>query len=377
MCLKRIGILCLAIMLFCTACSTDHPEVKKEDVKDVVENAPEHYQENISDKLDVDAPVSVPQTETFSVLSAKTMALAPQKVADVFFENESFTVTGANENVYITDDGDELSFNRQGGAFEYRTQFAKLVFNVFSYSLAASPGNEEAFKEKELDGFSGEQAISMAEDVLNRLGISVMETPEVIVLDAKTLSQEQNKLMADDYYQMLIQNNRIQFKDGWTDEDACYYFMFFVSMKNIPVFSEQFTMQTVDDTIYGSRIGILVSQNGVEGFEIQSVLYEETGIKENVEQLVTMESALQKAEEKYGELLNDSTFTITDVQLIYVPLRDTEDTKRYCMTPAWRMTVKEESSFLELDENGKWVSTGKSVHKKLFLVNAVTGEEII
>lgn len=373
---KRIAILFLIIVILFASCSNMTDGEGKEDIKDIVDNVPDQYQQNVSDKMDVDASVSVPQTEQFAILSATEQEFDRESVAKILFQEKEFAVTDYNEDVYKTSDGDELNFAMGEGAFDYQTPFGKLALNVFDYG-SLNTGNRDAFQETDIEGFDKEVAIATAKNMITQLGITVQDAPEVIVLDAETMQQEQDALLADDYYQMLLDGGRIAFKDTWTAEDSCYYLVFSVPMRNIPVFQEYFTMQTIDDTIYGSAVHVLVSKQGVEVFAINYRLYEETAVTEEVEQLVTMEYAIQKADEKYSQLLNDSTYKITEVQLVYMPVVKRKDgSKYYAMTPTWTMVVEESMTGLQNDENGNWVPVN-SVYRKLFLLNAVTGEEII
>lgn len=372
---KRIAIIFFIITMLFTSCSNGADGEGKKDIQDIVDNVPEQYQQSVSDKMDVDASVSVPQTEKFAILSATEKEFDKETVANILFQEKAFAEATYNDDVYETSDGDALNFGMGEGAFDYQTQFGKLALNVFDYG-DLNVGNRDAFQKTDIEGFDKDVAIATAKNMITQLGITVQDVPEVIALDAETMQQEQDALLADDYYQMLLDGGRISFKDSWTQEDACYYLVFSVPMRNIPVFQGFFTMQTIDDTIYGSTVHVLVSKQGVEVFSIHR-LYEETAVTEEVEQLVTMEYAIQKADEKYSQLLNDSTYKITDVQLVYAPVVKRKDgSKYYAMTPAWTMIIEESYSGLQNDENGNWVPVN-SVNRKLFLVNAVTGEEII
>lgn len=373
---KKIITLLLVVILCFTSCNSDNGVKSKQNAKDVVENVPTHYQGNVSDKMDVDASVSVPQTEKFAILSANEIEFDKEEVAKILFKSKQFEKATYNDGIYETSDGDALNFGTGKGYFKYHTQFGKMVLNVFNYGDLKT-GNKDAFPKTEIAGFSLETAIVTAKDVIEQLGISVIDEPEVFALDAETMQQEQDALLADDYYQMLLDAGKIEFKDEWSTEDACYYLVFSIPVRDIPVFQQHFTLQTVDDSIYGSAVHVLISKQGLEAFEINYRLYEEFAVTEEVAQLVTMEYAIQKANEKYSELLTDSTYKITDVKLVYVPIvRRKDGSKYYAMTPAWTMVVEESFTGLQEDETGQWVPVD-TISRKLFLVNAVTGEEII
>ena len=370
---KKIIIIFLLLTLCFTSCSNSEEAGKKQDIDNITHNVPDHYQAEISDKLNVDASVSVPQAKEFSVLSVTKKCFDKEKVANILFQGKVFE---QGELIYQTSDGDKLYISSiEKGSFQYVTKFATQVFHVFDYG-DLNTGNREKFQEKELEGFSKDKAISKAEELLAKLGISSFHLSEVIALDGQTMQQEQDILLEDDYIQTLVNEGRMELKEEWGTEDACYYLVFSMHMRDIPVTQHYFTMQTIDDTLYGSSIHMLVSQNKVEGFEIHYYLYEEVGVKTEVEQLFTMEHAIEKANEKYGQLLLNDKYNITEVELAYVPLKDGKSNDMYVMTPAWTMVVEIHSKGLSKDETGNLVSVD-SVHNKLFLVNAVTGEEII
>lgn len=370
---RSVFIIFLLLILCFTSCSASEEAGKKQDVEDVTHNVPDHYQEEVSDKLNVDASVSVPQAKEFSVLSVTQKCFDKEKVANVLFQGKTFE---QGDLIYQTSDGDKLYIHSiEKGAFQYVTKFATQVFNVFDYG-DLNTGNRGKFQKKELEGFSKDNAISKAEEMLAKLEISSFTLSQVIALDGQTMQQEQDILLRDDYTQILVNEGRLELKEEWGIEDSCYYLVFSINMRDIPVTQHYFTMQTIDDTLYGSSIHMLVSRNKVEGFEIHYNLYEEVSVKTEVEQLFAMEHAIEKANEKYGQLLLDARYNITEVELAYVPLKDGENSDMYVMTPAWTMVVEIHSKALVKDETGKTVSVG-SMHNKLFLVNAVTGEEII
>lgn len=373
---RKLFVLCISIVVLFSSC-TQNETVEKKPVQEIIKDIPSNYNKGENDKVSVDAEVEFPDTEQYGIIAAKDWEFNKNEILEMFFPGKEYVQE--SQTTFITDDKEEIYFD--SGTFTYKTKLSEYIFAVFSYTFRySSPGTEEKFTKESLTGFTKEEAIATGKKAIEKLGISVAENPVAISLDAETLQKEQDLLLEDSFYQTLIENNKIEFKETWEEDDECYFLVFSPTVRNIPILPMSFNYQSKDVSISGSQIAILVSKDGIESFEIHDKIYQEVSLKEQLQELVTMEYAIQKFEKKFGALLMDRSYKVKKLQMVYVPVQENLNVPEYDLIPTWELEIeiKYTGTVMEKDEDGNLVkSTKTSYSYNIFLVNAVTGEEII
>jgi hypothetical protein len=263
---------------------------------------------------------------------------------------------GNKEDIYYYTGTNGGSITIGSGQIFLNTPFFDNISNCFDMYEDEYYNADQYSLDVDLPFMKYEDAISDIEDTLSKIGLDVDLSYKCYALDYETL--QRNEVV----YNHDGDKDVEAYKESWSEEDNCYYFVISQEYKHIPIYDPLAGIyKRAGD--YIAPIKVLYSKNGIEMLEINKVFkFEED---ETQIELVEFSDIANTVEEKYGMLLTDPDYVVTDATLYYMP-QDLKN-KKYNLIPVWIINVNEASSDSQNQNMNKSDQT---------VINAITAEEV-
>lgn len=158
--------------------------------------------------------------------------------------------------------------------------------------------------------------------------------------------------------------------DGVTvnDGDSAYYITLRQELDGLYLSSQPHGSPTENTLVIQTEGAFAVSEKGISLVNIHgafTVLEEVAGSRGNT--LMSAEEAVDAIVGRYEQIIAGDSMTITDMELIYVPVIANARNNEYLLTPAWCYSISSEFEY-----------GGKMYERDSFvLIDAVSGEEIL
>lgn len=325
---------------------------------------PEHFSETIGNvTFNMDIVVNGDLTEG-SVVTAKAQMqkVSQEKALELFFsdiatydtydyEEEDEYGKMAHSVTYVSPEETTLTFGPVSSKLEYmerdlmpavRNTFVTFKDNRYNADLYSTEGH--------LSFMTREEAFATVQKTLQALDINMETDYTGYALDYETMQTQE-------YYEDMDGNiDKSQYKAQWSGADDCYYFYIDQIYRGLPLYH-------VYNKVFGDAgeihapVQAVVSAEGIEYFEIEKVFAvseEKGGVS-----LADMDMIVKTAADKFNQVLGDTAYEITKVQLYYyVDL--SSGMGIYDVSPAWILSGSE--------KDGK---------KMQMIIDAQTAEEIL
>lgn len=308
-----------------------------------------------SGKVVFDVEIDLPENVNLSELKIYDVEgyLAPKKDESInyFVDNrnivdeENYSYPEMNVDLYMCklDDGTELSYD---DSFAYATQesgyYTRVQANTVEYLNKIS--------ESQVDFMTSGECIEEVKSAMNTLGYN----SEDFEYNAYALNHaDLAKLQEICLEEMLIEND--EKKEEWISQDDAYIIYAYQKLDGIPVFYEMMPQAKLwaSYTIDNAPIIAVYSTRGLEDLTT-SFVYNVSESDKKVS-IKTFEDVASKIENRYENILNDVTYKIDTVKLLYM-IKSAQD----CETvPIWYCGV-----------------TGSDGSMDTMIIDAVTGDEI-
>jgi hypothetical protein len=372
-----MSVLLTAVII--TGCSSSDINVDKANISDIIEQAKEDKTVTSSgDNIDVNAEVNVTdsnyKTYNFSFLQFDADNVANILLKDKSLEKETISSNeGGISNVIhhygATQDkskeydewellsGESLTVTTADLSYIlYKTPLSDLVHAFFNPIF-----NVYDFAEESLDFATPNEAIEIAIEALNKLGLSVNNLPEIIAIDAESANLAMERYRNDNIYNF----NTFLYPDSFSVSDECYYMIFNATIDNVSVYNKGFEFKSIPGFyVSHPEICVVVSKIGVEYLKVENPAENFEAIN-NVDEVISVEAATAAVMKKYSEIITGNAITFENISLMYVfiPVGNSSD---LIASPAW---VFEGS---EVSEKAESIIKFKTV----VLIDAITGQEI-
>lgn len=250
---------------------------------------------------------------------------------------------------YVGANGESLTINNTSIGFA--TKFYVYVSNAFRLQQGYSDYNADKYElDKDFGFASRQQAFEDVRQSLQMMGIDVENEYKCYVLEHSILQSEE--------YVMDMNGNVDQsnYKGSWTQDDDSYYFVINQKYGDTPayhVFYDNFPLIADEN----APIQVLYNKNGIQFLQLEKVF--SFSEQEGIYDLKPFEEIVEVIENKYGMLLDGSTYSVNQATLYYME-NETSD-GQYAVSPVWIFNIVD-------NEDGKALQD---------VVNAQTGEEII
>ncbi|MDY3727725.1 MAG: hypothetical protein SO015_06165 [Wujia sp.] len=233
----------------------------------------------------------------------------------------------------------------------------------------------------ELAGYTKEEAIQDARELLNQLQINACENPVVIY----AIRREDWEKEYENGLEMYGDDPRAETSEV-SENDEFYYMIWLDQLNEIPVVTgnrsstaqntkgiREYPEEGVYNTIFANKDGILY-------FSRSTAMYKETG-REEKQDIISLQDAIARLDEHYSDVLMQTEHTLYRVNFCYVPDKVGEEEKLVQlsdgneygytvydldMIPAWSLEVEYMGS----------VNNPDDIWHEMIYVNAQTGEFI-
>ena len=314
---------------------------------------PERYEkeaDNVSFKADVIVSSEV-RENGLQKISASVQRPDPAKVLECLMGDAEIDEKNEEEDNYwyVGVNGESLTINNTSIGFA--TKFYVYVSNAFRLQQGYSDYNADKYElDKDFGFASRQQAFEDVRQSLQMMGIDVENEYKCYVLEHSILQSEE--------YVMDMNGNVDQsnYKGSWTQDDDSYYFVINQKYGDTPayhVFYDNFPLIADEN----APIQVLYNKNGIQFLQLEKVF--SFSEQEGIYDLKPFEEIVEVIENKYGMLLDGSTYSVNQATLYYME-NETSD-GQYAVSPVWIFNIVD-------NEDGKALQD---------VVNAQTGEEII
>jgi hypothetical protein len=359
-------------------------------IESLLLGTPAHISKVFSKDFAVEADVQVPKVKKADILLAEYMPFDEQKLLSIFYKGKTpqRNLTSDDDTIMYKDDSSY--FNINNGFIAYATQdFEYVKFPTDSFVAAsdifsANRRFSDVYTQENLGFMTRSEAFETISDVLTELSIDIMEDAEIYAIDSFTMqTQQEEEIQREIDKQKKAGISPIQdptygyqTKDTFTPEDDFYILFLKMAQNKIPVTQKSYTIQTSDRALNGSSARVSFSRCGIIQLYFNGI-YQQQGVAESPNTLISMEEALQKAFEKHSAIISTDKVTVTAVDFEYVPVPYNSNYNEVKLTPAWCLTMayKSDKTSNKPSKDGKQASKS-SVSNRMIFINAVTGEVI-
>lgn len=354
-------------MLTCTGCQNQNNKIATQEPADVfaiIKSRNSYIKKELDTNLNVDTKVIVPS----NIHTLNTILVYPLKL-DTSRARVLKTQLVANSNilhednsVIQTSDGKEILDGTN--YFIYTTNKFKYIQPVFNYLPSQGNYNVDEFKQnQDLPFMPYQKAIGEVRKTIISLGISLDDTVEIYSLDYQTMQTQERILKKQS---KLINPNTGSLatpKDHWGKDDDCYFMIFRTNLDGVPVYPKVHGYVEYNTFVPSDYIYACYSRNGLEYLSINSI-YQKADILEKDVKIIGIEDALATIKRKYSNVILSSQYTITNMELYYMPQLINHSRDEFQMVPTWCMEL------VTTTENGS-----KNIEE--CIIDATNGGEIL
>ena len=344
------------------------PEPKSTFVQSLSDDGKIYLKGTVSKMVQVDAPVIGTKDlgeQTSDIMLAKIQIITDDQAKAAFLETQEIKTLdhkddmgGSPYSLYTLANGNQIYTLGYGAG--YSTPPSLFI----RQSIQADPTlpfyDLDLFSKTSEWPFSTRaEAISNIKNAFSAMGIDVADDYIGYSLDYQTMA-DTNKKMAEEFGANTVAGYPGAFKNNWSSEDNCYYFVFEQEMNGLPIINESHGDPNVRYS-EGSQLSALYSKNGIED---ASVLFTYTfiSIDQPAVKTISLDSALSKLDDTLNQMILSNTQTVRTIKYGYLPLIPEKSTENREMVPCWAFQIMSDSGSLI---TATWI-----------FINAVTGEEI-
>lgn len=279
--------------------------------------------------LDFQVDIIISSTETYLYKSKAIKSKLNNKAALSLIKNkEKDTFVKKDRNYYTNSNGNAMRFYEDYLSFNTNSDLEKKVESCFSLF----PERYTADNYMSIDDLNSLNTIngkSEIENVLHSLGVDNFRLSKSYILDYKTLQENEKHI---DKCGNINWNG---YKNAWTEEDNCKYWVGIETWCGLPVFCASFSNEISEVWM---PIQILYTKDGIEKLQILYHFNFENGTEKL--KLRPFEEIADTLEKKYSKLLTDNKYIVTKAELFFWVDVNQEDIK-FEMKPVWNFTLKE------------------------------------
>ena len=239
----------------------------------------------------------------------------------------------------------------------YETNHSLFISQLLSSS--------EVYPENELSFMSKQEAAELCLNTIQPIFGECM-VDKVYSLDADTL-RSISDAQREELQEWADIGKEIWLKDDWSQADECYYLKLKPIIDGVAYTSESYVDQASDTSYIGCNIEAIVTQNGIESFELYNMpqiieIYEEQAI-------LSQDAAMKIYADSMNNILGDSKKTIDGMMLELTPVYEPgyHFSERFRVIPAWILKQKVVAVGPE----------GEIVGHRNILIDAITGEKLV
>jgi hypothetical protein len=189
----------------------------------------------------------------------------------------------------------------------------------------------------------------------------------IYALGHEAMAAAEEAILGDPNNDDMLALGKLASKDSWTEADDCYYIVLETEIGGIPLHSDDFTSVQTYNSSPGGAIEALVTADGIVSLWVKAFYTTDHSTVRTVE-LLPQEAADRCLDEKYGLLITNRPYEVTDVRLEYFVQYTDSLHAAVELVPAWSYSIADRAQNGPVDADGM---------PSQCYFNAVTGEEIL
>ena len=334
------------------------------------------FRQRIADSVSIELE-KVPEQPSVSAPSyvVKPKQVEDERIVRYLWGDQANAVTREKSSdtvEYTSADGRQLSYNiLPASNFNNKMIYSTPLYDALYYMR---PFHDELndmsnyFQEKgELDFMTREAAVKKAMEVADVLGVSVMPTARVVMLDVASLKSAQRELEKSELWRSERSSMREKYGKSWTLSDEAYVVVLEPAVDGISI-SNYFNRTSGEPPQFTTYIAVYIYRSGIAGIEA-SGLYEVVQ-SEPERTLIGFDEMVEQVQRHYDQFITTDACVYKRAALQLVP---SIQKGVFRLTPMWVLTGSEGYGV-----SGSTASRSFDDHVflKRLLVNAYDGQVV-
>ncbi|MDO5517731.1 MAG: hypothetical protein Q4F66_09245 [Clostridium sp.] len=331
--IKKIALILIASTLFISGCSMQEERIaqpnesQKEEDGVAIEN-------NIT--INVDS-----ECQTFYGSKKKFQNIKPE----YFFDNTKSLKEEWSKELEMktwTDKNDNYLAVSVGDIYYTTASFSYAYENLLYDENGCLRDNfNQICSEKEISELSKEEVRTKINSLVEKCEIEVTQQ-DIYTLDQETLKKLSNLFMSDKEYEEYSSDPTNEpLKRDFAKEDEAYLIVMKPGVGENSLYNKDYEYTNTGYT--GSKMFAVVNKEGMQAFIVNSI-YEIDNSKTKTIKVMDKDSALQKLQTKYSDLISDSKIECKDIQLTYVAYTENIQKGPFQFIPAYVFFVQQEQN---------------------------------
>lgn len=295
------------------------------------------------------------------VPNVRVQNVDPDKARSLFFADIKVEVEDIDKSeeepyMYLLGENGE-SFLYSSRSFYFSRPFYQYIMQSFRLEKTEQYNADMYSENQDFPFMDRDTAFQTIVQTLENLGVSTDS------LEYKCYSLDYNTLSGQEFAMGMDGNEDIsRYKDHWSTEDNCYYFVINQAEQGLCLYSpvsEAFL--SLEDI--NAQIQVLFSSRGIEMLNMVGIMDWDKNFEKV--QMADFETMMDSLYHKYNMIISDASYTIKSADLVYMA----EEGKKgnFSLKPVW--IIKMETKYT--------VEGSQQLQENQIIMDAVSGKEII
>lgn len=218
---------------------------------------------------------------------------------------------------YVALEGSEGSLGYMPGAVYYSSKLnSSGYYEVPLLKCTSSSAYEAYFPQCDLAGLTVGEASAKAAALFDELGVTTYGQPEIYSLTAEALNSALAENAQDDELAELPGIDEGDLSRVYGTQDEVMILRYQLSADGLPLTQSSFTDSNSDRYAGGSSAEVWLSASGVERLNVTNAV-SVSGEIGSSDSMVALDEALNKAAEKYADVISASKINVRSIRLEY------------------------------------------------------------
>lgn len=297
-------------------------------------------------------PTDVP--EQVDVLKTKPFWFEPGLPEELLLTGENYEWEETRQNRYYPEietpiyvhPEDKLlmlGYNGNSGGDFYFNRYDDHLYGTVGNHCDYAAIEPVSWTDSALDGFTPEEAISKARDMLGQLGITNLGEPNVVAVKA----DKANEWLGQTEWENK-DGSKVEWKE-WTKDDEVYYLTFPIVFNNIPVATSGSCsggMTRNDFELDGTYVQVTVGRDEIKYINTYDIPDAEVETAKTADISISAQQALDILTEHHTAEDFPIAINVNDVSLVYAVSKNDKyfDTCEAFLVPMWKFEMTYEST---------------------------------
>ncbi|MDE7333341.1 MAG: hypothetical protein K2O16_14140 [Lachnospiraceae bacterium] len=296
----------------------------------------DHINMELCENVNVDADIAVPNNFSGSVNKYKAYVepFVRDDVLKLFGVSEQ-DVEQLSDNLYRNESTFFEFSNEVSGSLSIKTENAGCYY-MYNPDYAESCSIIENFGEdQELDFQSSGMVKEEVIELLEEMGIN-----NAVVKRMYALPVEYHQYIEKTYAENGMLKESDMLGERWNDIGDCYEIILTTEYDDISIYEDTYVAE--DDSVYnGGKIQVIYSRDGIQRLDVPNQ-YRIMEQDFETEQVLGTEEILSVIKTKMNNMILTENYTVTKLELCYLPQIINKKSGDFLMQPIWKVTLNGE-----------------------------------